>query len=362
MSTYQTVVLFLSFLFFLYGVIWRSISVTVFALPTPQHIPCRLLEYNSIFHRLLSFRQHQRTQFSSFSQYQKNSRNVMLFVVNFHFVFYQNVPFMQDVYFPEFAGHYKYDFDVLFIGPNATDIVLSNHLKKGGVYAYHSLALAYDYLTIRHRFKYQGYFFMNDDSCVDPYFLNQYDHGRAMSESQNPWSPIENWMWNFMNNDLGVRYPVALQQSMEDASHDEYAKSHCPYYSNQAYKGWSDFFYVPAQQMPFFSRMEKSFFQHRSFLELTVPNIMACLNSQRIVNCNHGYMPRIKTCVHIHPVKFSKEENRMLCMDRIRNVTRSIRPKMAYRFLVCFNPTSAVQRVHVHIVYSFLAAAASMRA
>ena len=165
-----------------------------------------------------------------------------------------------------------------------------------------------------------------------------------------------------MNNELGIRYPTALKSAMEDASHNEYAKKHCPYYSNQVYKGWSDFFYVPAKHMPFFSFMEALFFQRRSFLELTVPNLMACLDPQFIVNCNHGYMPRINTCVHVHPVKFSDEKNRELCMNRIRNVTRSIRPKTTYRFLVCFNQTDTVQRVHVHIVYSFLAAAASMRA
>ena len=362
MGTYNTTVFYLSLLFFLYGAIWRHQSVTPFSYPTPQRLPYRALDYDSIFQRLLSFRQHHRVQYSSFSDYKPESRNTMLFVVNFHSVFYQNVPFMQEVYFPEFAKHYKYDFDVLFIGPNATDIVMSNHLAPGGQYSYHSLEIAYEYLAVRHRFRYQGYFFMNDDSCVDPSFLNKYDHRRAMGEKRNSWVPIEQWMWNFMDNEQGVRYPVALKRAVEDASGDAFAQKHCPFSLNELYKGWSDFFYVPSQHMPFFSSMEKLFFRHRSFLELTVPNLMACLSPQRIVDCNHGSMPYIETCVHVHPVKFSDEKNRELCMNRIRNVTRSIRPKVAYRCLVCFNPTDTVQRVHVHIVYSFLAAAASMRA
>ena len=286
----------------------------------------------SVYEKLLRFRNHTLVTNSqiNFSEYKK--KKIILFVVNFHFVLYSGVPFIENEYFPEFAKHYKYDFDVIMIGPSSDDKnnIVSNQLPEKGYYSYHSLTVAYSLLSPKQGFHYIGYFVMNDDSCVDPIFLNNYDHSTSMSEPINKWEPSQKWMWNMMKNSNDVRFPDALFDTIKQLESDEEVINRCPFYHNQTYKGWSDFFYICERDMPFFLRLEDVFFKNRNFLELTVPNILSCLNATEVIDCNHGYMPRIVDCVHVHPVKYSWNKNRVLCMQRLRREDINKRPSTTY--------------------------------
>ena len=234
---------------------------------------------------LLHFRNHSLVKSAHRFDYRYD--RIMLFVVNFHFNITSAIPFLEKSYFPEFARRYKYNFDVIFVGPASTDpsSILSNH---------HSVAVAYKHLQ-KKKYKYAGVFFMNDDSCVEPTFLNDYDHSRSMRSNLNTWEPKQLWQWNFMKNENNVLFPEALDNAMMKVKSNPEIEEKCPYYRGEKWRGWSDFFFISNKDMPLFLILEKAMYENLSFLELAVPNIMACLNATRIVECNHGPMQFIKT-------------------------------------------------------------------
>lgn len=46
------------------------------------------------------------------------------------------------------------------------------------------------------------------------------------------------------------------------------------------------------------------------FLEITVPMVLNCLKAESIPSCNHG-CNKTTLSYHLHPVKFSVNENRI---------------------------------------------------
>lgn len=291
-----------------------------------------ILREKPAYEKLLRFRNHTLVSSSKidFSEYKK--KKIVLFVVNFHFTYYTGAPFIRNEYFPEFAKHYKYDFDVMLIGPSSHNEygIVNNQLPEKGYYSYHSLAVAHSLLPPKMGFHYFGYFVMNDDSCVDSILLNTYDHSKSMSEHINSWNRSQQWMWNVMKNSNKVSFPNALFNTIKELKSDQEVRDRCPFVHNITYKGWSDFFYICKRDMPFFLKMEEAFYRNRNFLELAVPNMLACLNATEITDCNHGFMPKITSCVHVHPVKFSWSKNRVLCMRRLRRQSMNKRPATTY--------------------------------
>ena len=100
----------------------------------------------------------------------------------------------------------------------------------------------------------------------------------------------------------------------------------CVYNRSQLRKGWGDFFYVPKSLISRFLKIEDVMFKHQVFLESAVPFIMNCLNATIISNCNHGKMLQRETCVHLHPVKYSRMDERSICINRITNTSLLERP------------------------------------
>ena len=52
------------------------------------------------------------------------------------------------------------------------------------------------------------------------------------------------------------------------------------------------------------------------FLEMAVPMVLNCLKAESIPSCNHG-CNKTTLSYHLHPVKFSVNENRIRCIHRI---------------------------------------------
>ena len=71
-------------------------------------------------------------------------------------------------------------------------------------------------------------------------------------------------------------------------------------------------------------------YKHYVFLENAVPFIMNCFDANVIKDCNHGKMPDRKVCPHLHPVKFSRLNERKICLNRIMNITLSERPNISW--------------------------------
>lgn len=302
---------------------------------------------------LRRYRNHKRVKSLTVDISDYNKKRVFLFVVNFHFAFYKNIPFMDDEYFPLFAKDFNHDFDVVYIGPQKDREyhALSNNLPSRGYYSYHSFTVALSCFPPNRGFNYAGVFLMNDDSCLHPKLLNEYDLAQSHGESISSWSSKIIWMWNTIKNQHGITFAQSYLNAIKVLKNDSVVQSVCNYDEKKLVKGWSDLFYVTKKDIELFLRIEKVMYDNRVFLENAVPAIMRCLKATEFNNCNHGSMPKILKCVHVHPVKLSDQSNRDLCINRIKSISMGQRPH-TYYLCVCSKSTGSLYRVGVSISIS----------
>lgn len=269
------------------------------------------------------------------SDYQ--TKSVYLFVINFHHKNYSSIYFIRNVIYNLFALYYPNDFDLLFLGPitNETLLVYGNDLPKGGYYSYHSLKVALDLFPRECGYYYSGYFLANDDSCLQPTLLGQEDHNRAMAETWYDWSVESHWWWNHKKNSNRIPFSEAYITAINEVFQNSVTRRLCSFNSSQLRRGWADFFYLPQSNIYTFLKLETIFFKNKVFLENTVPFIMNCLNATILTDCNHGKMPNREKCVHLHPVKYSRANERAICINRITNTTLLERPDTYFN--VCNN-------------------------
>ena len=256
------------------------------------------------------------------------SKNIYLFVINFHYPNYNSIQFIRDIVYVQFAKTYKYDFDILFVGPKGNkDLkVLNNHLPPRGYYSYHSLYVALKKFKPELGYHYSGYFLVNDDSCLQPELLNRENHEKAMSEPIIIWRNGSNWLWNGKKNLKNKLFSDAYYMAVKEITQLRTYNSLCHSDSQLLPRGFSDFLYLPKSNISAFISLESIMFKHYVFLENAVPYIMSCLKAIQIKDCNHGKMIDREICPHLHPVKFSKTRDRLICMHRITNETLSERP------------------------------------
>jgi hypothetical protein len=248
-----------------------------------------------------------------------NERPVLV-IINFHFTKYNNVAFLRERIMPIFATLYKYDIDVIYTGPKADREfrVVGNHLPTRGWYSYHSIPVILQY--VRNISHYMGILFFNDDSCVHPLFLNKYNHATILNEPYG-FDDKNWWYWRKANNSNGVNFDIAYYNALSELNIT---------IGNFIIHGFSDFIYIPNRSIPLFLKMEKVMFKHRVFLEYVLPTFAYITGGKNIVNCNHGRMSNIEFCVHMHPTKFSREEDRMICLNRILSKNLTAKPKLEY--------------------------------
>ena len=256
------------------------------------------------------------------------SKKIYLFVINFHYPKYNSIQFIRDNVYKQFAKKYKYDFDILFVGPkgNKELKVLDNHLPPRGYYSYHSLYVALNTFKPELGYHYAGYFLVNDDSCLQPELLNRENHKIAMSEPKKVWRNDGKWLWNSRKNLKNELFSNAYFKAVKEITQMKTYHSLCYSNSQELTRGFSDFLYLPKSNISAFIMLESIMYKHYVFLENAVPYIMSCLEATEIKDCNHGKMMDREICPHLHPVKFSKERDRLICIHRITNKTLRERP------------------------------------
>ena len=279
---------------------------------------------------LTRFRDHKLVDYIDMRDYQ--NRKVYLFVINFHHVKYGSAAFIRNEIYSSFAKNYPYDFDLFLIGPkkDIENKIYGNGLLSKGHYAYHSMKIALDLFSPETGYNYAGYFEANDDSCLQPILLGRENHDRAMSEGRYIWSKNEKWMWNHMFNKNRTLFSVAYLNAVSEISSHPSLSNICKFNSSQLRQGWGDFFYFPKSNLTTFLKLESVMFKHYVFLENAISFIMECVDATVIKDCNHGKMLEREFCPHLHPLKFSRSEDRNICLHRINNITLSERPKTWY--------------------------------
>ena len=252
------------------------------------------------------------------------TKKIYLMVINYHHNNYSSAVFIRNVIYNLFALYYPYDFDSLLVGPHTDSNlrVLHNGLPTRGYYSYHSVTVAFNTFSPQCGYIYSGYFLANDDSCLQPTFLGQENHNLAMAESWRIWSNKTHWMWNWKLNCHNIPFSQAFLDAVDEIDSNKL----CDFNKTQLRMGWGDFFYVPKSLISKFLMVENVMFKHQVFLESAVPFIMNCLNATIISNCNHGKMLQRLSCVHLHPVKYSRIDERAMCINRITNLTLMERP------------------------------------
>lgn len=253
-------------------------------------------------------------------KYRQSLSSVILIIVNHHYSSFYNTSFFDNQYFPSFCSQFDTDFDYVFIGPKEDSInqVLSNELPERGFYSYMSLNRVLDRFSRTERFDYKGYFLINDDSCIDPHQLNAMNLSSSFGERRSRYDPESKWYWNRFKNERGIMYRDALSNATNRMrlKHPEYGE--CLELKNQMI-GWSDAFYVHSRDVNSVSMMFEEMYSELVFLEMAVPVVLNCLNAKAIPSCNHG-CNKNRTSYHLHPVKYSVNENRIRCINRMMKV------------------------------------------
>ena len=296
----------------------------------PQKLPA-ILPKNVVTDSFLTrFRNHNRANYTDMRDYQ--TREVYLFVINFHHTKYGGASFIRNEIYRLFAYKYPYDFDLFLIGPalNEENKVFGNRLGEKGYYAYHSMRVAIDLFPPEAGYTYTGYFEANDDSCLQPTLLGEENHNKAMSEVWDPWTPYDKWPWNRILNKRWRWFSKAFLNAVSEIESNPSLHSLCKFNSSQLRRGWGDFFYFPKSNLTAFLELESVMYKHYVFLENAVPFIMNCLDANVIKDCNHGKMPDREVCPHLHPVKFSRLSERRICLNRIMNITLLEMPNISW--------------------------------
>lgn len=244
--------------------------------------------------------------------------NTILIILNFHEVYYYNIPWMIDHYYPLFCALYSHDFDLLIVGieENKELKVINNDLPSRGWYSYHSVNSSVEYVGWERMNKYEGFMFMNDDSFVDPLNVNRYQLDVAFHEPQYPY-PDNHYWGHWYRTDRYKDWIVNHTLKAFEEINSTPLVSQCgewKWYHND--HGWSDFFYVPHSLFSFFLATERVLFRNHVYLESAIYHLMNCITNVTVSNCNHvrcridGY-----DYDHIHPLKYSKESNRLIALS-----------------------------------------------
>lgn len=255
------------------------------------------------------------------------SASVILFVVNYHYAQYEAVNFITNTYFTSFRKRYILDFDVIVLGPEEKNglKVKSNGLPPYGHFSYHTLSVVYHQLCMIETCNYVGFFFMNDDSYIDPKLLTKYDLSLSWTEPSKVINYKSRWNWFKRKNMKGVLYPDAFNNAIKILLNTQEGKE-CKFDDHHNLRrGFGDAFYIAAKDMPRWYNMMTIMKQEYVFLEMAVPTVNWCLTKNFLDDCNHGKMKNRLTCVHMHPVKYRKSSNRALCLDRLdhKNMKRT---------------------------------------
>lgn len=261
-----------------------------------------------------------------YTNYQWRFGPAILIIVNYHRTHYNNTVFFDNDYFPLFCEVYKYDYDVLYVGPSNNDTfrILGNEQYTNGRLSYHSVRVAWDYLGFNSIDNYYGMLFMNDDSYVDALNLNEMNV--FVSYHEPPFPQQDHWgAWERRFAEANGTMKENAIPAFDAINTDTFLRDICGEWRwSENGHGWSDFFYIPAKQIPIFLRMESILFSYNVYLEVAVHNALICLSKHSIRNCNHWYcVVSYYEYTHIHPVKYHLEENRYFAISLLtRNISR----------------------------------------
>lgn len=260
------------------------------------------------------------------------SSTLLLFVVNFHEPHYEETSFILNQYFVEFRKRFMIDYDVILVGPweDKKKTVKGTHLPLYGHYSYYSLAYVYYHLCIVESCSYYGFFYMNDDSYIDPRFLSKYDLTKSWSEPSTVYRTNCRWMWNKKNNIKNVPYKQAFYDAVKELKALPIAKN-C--HLENAYnhrRGFADAFYLILSDMPKWYEMIMIMKNHYVFLEVAAPTVNWCITRNAINDCNHGKMKNRRKCVHVHPVKYRMPNMKEYCLKRLDHLNLDTAPPRMY--------------------------------
>lgn len=260
------------------------------------------------------------------------SSTLLLFVVNFHEPHYEETSFILNQYFVEFRKRFMIDYDVILVGPweDKKKTVKGTHLPLYGHYSYYSLAYVYYHLCVVESCSYYGFFYMNDDSYIDPRFLSKYDLTKSWSEPSSVYRTNCRWMWNKKNNIKNVPYKQAFYDAVKELKALPIAKN-C--HLENAYnhrRGFADAFYLILSDMPKWYEMIMIMKNHYVFLEVAVPTVNWCITRNAINDCNHGKMKNRRKCVHVHPVKYRMPNMKEYCLKRLDHLNLDTAPPRMY--------------------------------
>lgn len=235
----------------------------------------------------------------------------VLLIINFNHPYYDNIPFLKEIYGPYFKN-------IVFYGEAPhPDINVISH--QYGWYVHRAINDAMvKWPTFR------GYICCQDDCFMNFWNFPRLDKDKIWfhvfwTASLN--CPTHSWPW--WNYTCGWEASTYAYKKLSQTA-SSFLEYNC---GNQAFAfSWADFIYVSGKYRDSFIEVNDCFNNPNVFIEIALPTIALCLDkydNMEHVNPYWGgtintidlttYSPSVDW---VHPIKFSKEENR----EFIRNV------------------------------------------
>lgn len=242
----------------------------------------------------------------------------ILLIINFNHPYYDNIDFLKEIYSPYFKN-------IVFYGeqPHPEVNVIQHNF---GWYVHKAIRDAMQRFP-----KFKGYICCQDDCFMNFWRFTRLNRNRiwfhqfwqASLDSSTHW-----WSWwgypcgFFASTQANNKLPsYALKMLSKNCTPRTFAFS------------WSDFVYIPSTYRKDFIELSQCFDAPEVFIEIAIPTLLLCLeNYAEMEKLNPNWAGTVNSIDlsaystdvdWVHPIKFSKQENRDFIRDLLKKVVSS---------------------------------------
>ncbi|HJZ24119.1 MAG TPA: hypothetical protein VJ201_06710 [Candidatus Babeliales bacterium] len=236
-----------------------------------------------------------------------------LLIINFNHPYYSNIEFLKKLYLPHFPN-------IVFYGPaDHPEVIRCDHVE--GYFGYKVLADALGRYS-----NYEGYLYTNDDCILNFWNFMRFDPNKiwqckpffAKEDSYTAW-----WWGKQMGINETMRTYRSLPKKYINMVCNNYPDHIIPRFNVPLLGAFADLVYLPAHYREDIIPLVNIFAQHKVFLEIAMPTIVACLENRNKCEYFNGLAlwdgDRSKliekyssSLDYIHPVKLSDQRLRNL--------------------------------------------------
>jgi hypothetical protein len=253
--------------------------------------------------------------YTEYEGYAEIGKDILL-IIAYNQSIYEDNEFLTTLYKPFFPH-------IVFYGPRYYPQV-HNHDAFNGIYGYMAIALAMERYP-----DYKGYLFVSQDCLANPWNFVRFDKNKIWTGDKNHrriFAFGEKAQWSNWNHDTWGASSAQKAYLLLNKRYLSMLKKNCG--EGKVMGGMSDMVYFPAQHRNDVIELCKLFHSQGIFIEIALPTIIACLNTQKNWEELHGrgcYLNKYNPYLDfVSPTDFSIKDNHLFIQEQFTNVMSHI--------------------------------------